>query len=103
MTDSELIIKSIENYSYYTVSQRLLLKSLYQLSNDNCVYATVSEIGKITKISRASIYRMLDIFQKDGLISFPNKETSKLNRIILVPKKLEQIKDIFIKKTNLQL
>ena len=103
MTDKELIIKSIENYTFYTVSQRLLLKTLYQLANDNCIYASVSEIGKITKISRASIYRILAIFQKDGLISIPNKENSKLNKIILISEKIEQIKDNFTKKTNLQL
>jgi len=103
MTDKELIIKAIENYSFYTISQRLLLKSLYQLASDNCIYASVSEIGKITKISRASIYRILAIFQKDGLISIPNKEKSKLNKIILISEKLEQIKDNFTNKTNMQL
>lgn len=103
MTDKEFIIKSIENYTFYTVSQRLLLKSLYQLASDNCVYASMSDVGKISKISRASVYRILAIFQKDGLISIPNKENSKLNKIILVSEKIEQIKDTFIKKTNLQL
>jgi Fe2+ or Zn2+ uptake regulation protein len=103
MTDKELIIKSIENYTFYTLSQRFLLKTLYQLANDNCIYSSVSEISKITKISRASIYRMLSIFQKDGVISLPNKENSKLNQINLVPKKLDQIKDTFTKKINLQL
>lgn len=102
MTEKELIIESIENYSFYTIPQRLLLKTLYQLSDNNCVYESVSELEKITKISRASVYRILSIFQKDGIIYCPVKETSKLNKIILIPEKIEQIKESFLKKSSLK-
>lgn len=102
MSEKELVIESIENYSFYTITQRLLLKSLYQLVTNNYIYASVSEISKITKISRASVYRMLSIFKKDGIILCPAKENLKINQIILVPEKIEQIKENFLKKRSLK-
>ena len=102
MSEKELIIKAIDSYSFYTTPQRLLLKTLYQLSNDNCIYESVAELGGITKISRASVYRMLSIFQKDGIVSYPSQNSVKLNQIILNSEKLDQIKESYIKKSNLK-
>lgn len=103
MEDKELLIKAIEHYTFYTSVQRKLLKLLVQIEINHVIRASILELSKITKISRASIYRILSIFQRDGIISLPNKQPSKLNQIILIPEKLELIKDNFLKKTHLQL
>lgn len=103
MEDKKLLIKAIENYTFYTSVQRKLLKLLVQIEINHVVKASILELSKITNISRASVYRILSIFQQDGIISLPNKEHSKLNQIILIPEKLELIRDNFLKKTHLQL
>jgi len=103
MEDKELLIKAIDHYTFYTSVQRKLLKLLVQIEIDHVVKANVLELSKITNISRASIYRIISIFQQEGIISLPIKENLKLNQIILIPEKLELIKDNFLKKTHLQL
>ena len=102
MSEKELIIKAIDSYSFYTMPQRLLLKTLYQLSDGNCVCESVAELGCITKISRASIYRILSIFQNDGVITYPTNKSAKLNQIILNIEKIDKIKESYIKKTSLK-
>ena len=102
MKDKDLIKKAIDNYSFYTVIQRKLLKFLVENEIDNKVKSTILEINKISGISKASIYRCIDVLKLDGVLKLSNKTSSKINGFNLNIKKLNEIKESYLKKESLR-
>ena len=98
MKDKYLLLAAIEDYGFYTSTQRKLLKALVNIEMYNTVKAPVLELSRISNMSKASVYRCIDLFKKDGLLELSNKSTAKLNEFTLNPEKLEDIKDSYLKK-----
>jgi len=102
MEDKEIVIKAVEGYSFYTKPQRKLLKLLMELENDYVIKLSILELSNISGISRASIYRIIEIFKKDGILQLPPQSNTRLNTITLVSKELEVIKTNYLKKILLK-
>jgi Fe2+ or Zn2+ uptake regulation protein len=102
MEDKEIVIKAVEGYSFYTKPQRKLLKLLMELENDYVIKLSILELSNISGISRASIYRIIEIFEKDGILQLPPQSNTRLNTITLVPKELDVIKRNYLKKIFLK-
>ena len=73
-----------------------------ELENDYVIKLSILELSNISGISRASIYRIIEIFKKDGILQLPPQSNTRLNTITLVSKELEVIKTNYLKKILLK-
>jgi Fe2+ or Zn2+ uptake regulation protein len=96
--NKELLLKAIDSYSLFTVTQKKLLKTLVNMAVDNVVVASIVDLRKIINSSRVTIYSALEFFEKEGVIEILNTKGKKFNSYRLKQSKLNEIINHYVKK-----
>ena len=102
MNEKNLLIEAIEQDSFYTKTQRRLLKSLVDLEENYIIKCTVFELSQLSGMSRASVYRCIELLNKENVIEIKNTTSNTLSLFSLNNVKLEEIKKNYLKKLSLR-
>jgi len=100
MNNKELLLKAIDNYDEYVLTQRETLKALVNLSIDSVVTVSPTAFSKLIKIRRGIIYHNLKIFEKDKFIIKITKTTKRANVFRLNKIKLDYLIKLYENKRN---
>ena len=90
-SDTELLIKAIDNYDILTPSHRKVLKILVELCIDDQLITTTIKLSKISGFSRTLIYQALEVFKHLEFIEITTKDKNQLNAVVLKFHKLNDI------------
>ncbi len=98
MNDKEFLVKAIDNYACYTKARRKLLKIFVNIALEDISIISVTDLQKITKFSKTSIYRAIRTFKADEMIEsvLPRSNIYKINS-----SKLDVIVRHYLTKQNL--
>jgi len=90
MKNRELLLKAIDHYEVYISQGRAVLKALVAVADENNI-ATISitDLSKLSKVSRQGIYNTMLYLVKDKLIE--KRPSSRLTTFVLNPEELEKI------------
>lgn len=100
MNNKELLLKAIDNYDEYVLTQRETLKALVNLSIDSVVTVSPTAFSKLIKIRREIIYYNLKIFEKDKFIVKITKTTKRANVFRFNKIKLDYLIKLYENKRN---
>lgn len=107
--DNEMLMEVVDNYDVVRPSTRKLLKTLIQLAKDNCsIKMGIRNLGKMSKTSVPTVYRGLEILEKDGFIKKVvniNPDTGIfINTITVKPENLNKIiKHVKLKENSIRI
>jgi DNA-binding MarR family transcriptional regulator len=100
MDNKELLLKAIDNYDVYSLTQRETLKALVNISIDSVATVSPTGLSKLIKIKRGIIYHNLKIFEKDKFIEKITKTTKRASIFRLSEPKLDYLVKLYENKRN---
>lgn len=96
-----ILYNAIDGYSIFTANQKKLLKILLEISVDNEVVASISDLAKLTSTMRATVKAGLDLFEEIGVIEVPKITGIRFSSCIIKEDKLEEIVTHYKKKNKI--
>lgn len=100
MKDKELLLEAIDSYNLYSKSLRITLRALIDLSIDDIISISPTELSKLIKIGRGIIYYNLRILLDDGIIKKVGTGRNRIGLYKLNEIKLEDIIEVHKKKSK---
>lgn len=89
MDNKQLLLKAIDQYDDYTLSQRSILKLLVKISVNEVAVISTNTISRVLKITNQTIHSAIRRFNKDDLVNY--RYNAKLSKIYLNTNKLREI------------
>ena len=77
--NQDLLMEAIDNYDMYTLSEKIVLKTLIELAIKDVVIISVLKLSQMTKVSRPIVYKALELFEENKLIKRIKKPKSKVS------------------------
>jgi DNA-binding MarR family transcriptional regulator len=97
----QLASAAIEDYDVYTVAQRLVLKAIVSTSINGTSNVSATYLQGIAKISRPTVYLILNRLEKDGYISRMRAESSRQNSYKVNEQNIEYIIQLYNSKKSI--
>lgn len=91
MKDIQLVLNAINNYDLYTNTEKIVLKTLIDISVDNIAVISVKKLTLLSQVSRPMVYKALSTLEKDGVIERVIHGTSKKSSFTIKQNELYRI------------
>jgi len=91
MKDPQILFDAINNYDLYTNTEKVVLKTLINISIDNVAIISVKKLTVLSNVSRPMVYKALATLERDVVVERTIYGTSKKSSFTIKQNKLYEI------------